>query len=162
MIRYQLRCDADHDFESWFRDSAAYEGQRKKKLVACPVCGSAKVEKAIMAPALGRGTKKFAQDANSAPASAPVETTAAEAPQPVALISEKERELREMLRAVREHVVKNSDYVGDEFATVARQMHEGEVEKRSIYGEASAEEVKSLIEDEIEIHPLPSLPDERN
>ncbi len=80
----------------------------------------------------------------------------------MALISEKERELREMLRAVREHVVKNSDYVGDEFATVARQMHEGEVEKRSIYGEASAEEVKSLIEDEIEIHPLPSLPDERN
>ena len=158
MIRYQLRCDADHDFESWFRDSAAYESQRKKQLVACPVCGSAKVEKAIMAPALGRGTKKFADQ----PAPAPAETPATEAPQPVALISDKERELREMLRAVREHVVKNSDYVGDEFATVARQMHEGEVEKRSIYGEASAEEVKSLIEDEIEIHPLPTLPDERN
>jgi hypothetical protein len=158
MIRYQLRCHADHDFESWFRDSAAYEGQRKKKLVACPVCGSAKVEKAIMAPALGRGTKKFAEQ----PAAAPTETPSSEAPQPVALISDKERELREMLRAVREHVVKNSDYVGDEFATVARQMHEGEVEKRSIYGEASAEEVKSLIEDEIEVHPLPSLPDDRN
>lgn len=155
MIRYQLRCDADHDFESWFRDSAAYEGQRKKKLVACPVCGSAEVDKAIMAPALGRGTKKF----SDTPAPAP---SAPEAPQPVALMSEKERELRDMLRAVREHVVKNSDYVGEDFATVARQMHEGEVEKRSIYGEASAEEVKSLIEDEIEVHPLPTLPDERN
>ncbi len=67
MIRYQLRCDADHDFESWFRDSAAYDGQRKKQLVACPVCGSAKVEKAIMAPALGRGTKKFAEEASLRP-----------------------------------------------------------------------------------------------
>lgn len=155
MIRYQLRCDADHDFESWFRDSAAYEGQREKKLVACPVCGSAKVEKAIMAPALGRGTKKSSGEPAPAPA-------APDALQPVALMSEKERELRDMLRAVREHVVKNSDYVGEDFATVARQMHEGEVEKRSIYGEASAEEVKSLIEDEIEVHPLPTLPDERN
>ncbi|MDF2996749.1 MAG: hypothetical protein K0R27_2386 [Xanthobacteraceae bacterium] len=159
MIRYQLRCDADHDFESWFRDSAAYEGQRKKKLVTCPVCGSTRVEKAIMAPALGRGTRKSTEE----PATSPAPTPAApEAPQPVALISEKEREMREMLRAVRDHVVKNSDYVGEDFATLARQMHEGEVEKRSIYGEASAEEVKSLVEDEIEVHPLPSLPDERN
>lgn len=164
MIRYQLRCSADHDFESWFRDSAAYEGQRRKKLVACPVCGSPEVEKAIMAPALGRGTRKtFAEESPPSPSPAPAAPpAAAETPQPVALISEKERELREMLRAVREHVVKNSDYVGEDFAALARKMHEGEVEKRSIYGEASAEEVKSLIEDEIEVHPLPSLPDERN
>lgn len=161
MIRYQLRCDADHDFESWFRDSAAYDGQRKRKLVTCPVCGSASVEKAIMAPALGRGTRKFSEESAAAPTPPPA-PVAPDAQQPVALISEKERELRDMLRAVREHVVKNSDYVGEDFATIARQMHEGEVEKRSIYGEASAEEVKSLIEDEIEVHPLPSLPDERN
>lgn len=172
MIRYALRCAADHEFESWFRDSAAYDAQRKRKLVACPACGSTEVEKTLMAPALGRGTKKFASEApapDAASASQAVPSPAIPSPaapppdtQPVALMSEREQELRRMLRAVREHVVKNSDYVGDDFASLARQMHEGEVEKRSIYGEASADEVKALIEDEIEVHPLPNLPDERN
>ncbi|HSI41200.1 MAG TPA: DUF1178 family protein [Xanthobacteraceae bacterium] len=148
MILYSLNCAAGHEFESWFRDSAGYDAQRGRGLVSCPVCGSTEVEKAIMAPALGRP---------SAPEPVP-----APVPQPVALVSEKEQALRAMLRQVREHVTRNSDYVGDDFAGLARRMHEGEVEKRTIHGQASAEEVRALIEDDIEVHPLPVLPDDRN
>lgn len=155
MILYSLSCAKDHAFESWFRDSAAFDEQKARGLVACPVCGSVEVSKAIMAPSLGRGTRKAATE--PAPVEAP-----AEAAQPVALMSEKEQALRAMLKAVREHVVTHSDYVGDDFAASARRMHEGEEEKRSIYGEASREEVRALIEDEIEIMPLPNLPDDRN
>ena len=159
MIRYTLRCAAGHDFESWFRDSAAYDGQRARQLVACPACGSVEVEKAIMAPALGRGTRKFADEPAVTPSAPP--QVPEEASQPVALMSEKEQALRAMIRAVREHVTNQADYVGEEFAGLARRMHEGEVERRSIYGEASPDEVRALIEDEIEVHPLPALPDER-
>lgn len=162
MILYRLSCAADHDFESWFRDSTAYDEQRARGLVACPVCGSAEVEKALMAPALGRGTRKFAvETAAEVPVAEPAEV-AVPAAQPVALVSEKEQQLRAMLRAVRAHVVANSVDVGDEFATLARRMHEGEEEKRAIRGEATPDEVRALIEDEIEILPLPVLPDERN
>ncbi len=155
MILYSLSCAKHHEFESWFRDSAAFDEQKARGLVACPVCGSAEVSKAIMAPALGRGTRKF--EAEAAPVEAPSEAT-----QPVALMSEKEQALRAMLKAVREHVVTHSDYVGDDFAASARRMHEGEEEKRSIYGEASRDEIRALIEDEIEVMPLPNSPDERN
>lgn len=168
MILYRLCCAKEHEFESWFRDSAAYDAQRGRGLVTCPVCGSPEVGKAIMAPALGRGARKFASEAASPPAEEPVpsEVAVPAAPVPaapsVALMSEKEQQLRAMLRAVRAHVVANSDYVGDEFAARARRMHEGEEEQRAIYGEASPDEVRALIEDEIEVLPLPALPDERN
>ena len=155
MILYSLSCGQDHDFESWFRDSSAFDEQKARGLVSCPVCGSVEVSKAIMAPSLGRGTRKFA--AESVPVEAPAEPA-----QPVALLSEKEQALRAMLKAVREHVVTHSDYVGDDFAASARRMHEGEEEKRAIYGEASRDEIRALIEDEIEVMPLPNSPDERN
>jgi hypothetical protein len=80
----------------------------------------------------------------------------------MALLSETERDLRAMVKAVREHVVKNADYVGKEFADEARKMHYGEIERRSIYGEANAADAKALIEEGIEVHPLPIIPDERN
>ncbi|MDQ0349881.1 DUF1178 family protein [Ancylobacter vacuolatus] len=163
MILYRLCCVKEHEFESWFRDSTAYDDQRARGLVTCPVCGSPEVEKALMAPALGRAARKFAADvaADTAPADAPDAAPSAP-PQPVALVSEKEQQLRAMLRAVRAHVVANSVDVGDDFATLARRMHEGEEEKRAIRGEATADEVRALIEDEIEVLPLPVLPDERN
>ena len=161
MILYSLSCAQDHDFESWFRDSSAYDEQKARGLVSCPVCGSSDVSKAIMAPSLGRGTRKFATEAVPAEATETAEAPAASA-QPVALMSEKEQALRAMLKAVREHVVTHSDYVGDDFAASARRMHEGEEEKRAIYGEASHDEIRELIEDEIEIMPLPNLPDDRN
>lgn len=149
MIKYALACEQAHEFESWFPSSEAYETQRKRSFVTCPICNSAKVEKQIMAPSVTRKDKEKA--AISAPDA-----------QPIAILSEKERELRAMLRAVREHVTLNADNVGDRFADEARKMHYGEIEQRSIYGEANPTEVQSLIDEGIEVHPLPIIPDDRN
>jgi hypothetical protein len=149
VIRYDLHCEAGHGFESWFRSSGDYDAQRKRKLVECPVCGSHEVEKQIMAPRLKRTDK--------APRPKPAEDKA-----PVAMMSPQEAEFRQKLRELRDHVTKNAENVGEKFPDLARKMHNEEIERRSIYGEASAEEVKSLIEDEVDIHPLPVLPDDRN
>lgn len=153
MILYTLQCAEGHRFESWFPSSSSYEDQRARQLVACPACGSTGVEKAMMAPAVARTDKPLAPAAQPAPEA---ETA------PLSVMSEPETALRDLMRKVREHVVSNSDYVGGAFADLARKMHEGEVEHRSIYGEATQEEVKSLRDDEIEVFPLPLLPDERN
>lgn len=162
MIRYTLRCDKDHTFESWFPSSDSYEKQKAHGFVACPTCGSVAVEKAVMAPSVARTDRpRVAQPRPpEAPAAEP-----APAPTPaeqMALMSEPERELRRMLRAVREHVTSTADYVGDQFADLARKMHQGDVEHRSIYGEATPEEVRTLKEEEVEVFALPVLPDERN
>jgi hypothetical protein len=165
MIRYALACDQAHEFESWFPSSDAYDSQRKRGLVACPVCGSGKVEKQIMAPRLARSDKAPAGPPEAPAAPSPAATTVgpeAAAPQPMAVFSEKERELRAMFKALREHVRKNADHVGDRFPDEARKMHYGEIEHRSIYGEASPVEARELIEEGIEIHPLPIIADERN
>jgi hypothetical protein len=162
MIRYALTCDKGHEFESWFQSSAAYDTQVRHGLVSCPICNSAKVEKTIMAPRVV-GAKK--RGAAPAPATAPgaAETpAAAEAPKPVAMVSPQERELRSKLKELREHLIKNADYVGQKFPEEARKMHYGEIEHRSIYGEASPDQAKELHEEGIEFHPLPVLPDERN
>ena len=159
MIRYNLVCDKDHEFESWFQDSAAYDKQAKRGLVSCPLCGSAKVEKAIMAPRVARKDKStsiVAPDESAAPA------PAADAPTPVAMISLQEREFRKKLKELRDHLTSNADNVGKKFPEEARKMHYGEIEHRSIYGVASPDEAKELSEEGIEFHPLPSLPDERN
>jgi hypothetical protein len=155
MIRYALICNKGHDFESWFQDSAAYDKQIKRKLIACPHCGSAKVEKAIMAPRLA-GSRKREMTAEP-PAAAPAPEKA-----PVAMISPQEKELRSKLKELREHLTKNADHVGPKFPEEARKMHYGETKHRSIYGEASPDEAKALAEEGIEFHPLPILPDERN
>ena len=160
MIRYNLVCDKRHEFESWFANSAAYDKQAKRGLVSCPLCGSEKVEKAIMAPRLARTDKGgpiMAPAEETAPAPAP-----AEAPTPVAMISPQEREFRKKLKELRDHLVKNSDNVGKKFPAEARKMHYGETEHRSIYGEASPKDAKELHDEGIEFHPLPVLPDERN
>ena len=153
MIRYSLVCEAGHRFDSWFPDSSASETQIDGGLVECPECGSSRIEKAIMAPSIGRAGRQA--DPEPAPAPQPE-------PQPVALMSGREKELRRLLKEVREHVKKNADYVGEEFPELARQMHHEEIEKRSIYGEAQPDEVKELLEEGVEVQPLPILPDERN
>ncbi len=155
MIKYSLVCKNGHEFESWFADSAAYDKQTKRKLIACPQCGSANVEKAIMAPRLSATAKKFQ-------APSPVAETPLAPPAPVAMLSPREREFRAKLKELREHLTKNADDVGAKFPEEARKMHYGEVEHRSIYGVASPEEAKDLAEEGIEFHPLPILPDERN
>jgi hypothetical protein len=160
VIKYSLVCDNEHQFESWFANSAAYDKQAKRKLVACPVCNSTKVEKALMAPRLGAAAKKRAV-AETAPAPAAKAPDAGEAT-PMAIVSPQEREFRAKLKELRDHLVKNSDNVGKEFPQVARKMHYGEIEHRSIYGEASPEDATEMIEEGIELHPLPILPEDRN
>jgi hypothetical protein len=159
MIRYTLQCAQNHTFESWFANSAAYDKQAKRALIACPICNSTKVEKAIMAPRLGRGEPA----ATEAPAPMPVSAEAPSGPPTsVAMTTPMEREIRTKLKELREHIVKNADYVGRGFPEQARKIHYGETEHRSIYGEATPEEVKELHEEGVAFHPLPVLPDEFN
>ena len=165
MIRYSLICDRKHDFEIWFKNSADYDKQSKRGLVTCPSCGSEKVEKALMAPSLGRGARKGAgapmpEAAPETPA--PDIASSAENKTPVAMVSPQEREFRAKLKELRDHLTKNADNVGAEFPEEARKMHYGETEHRSIFGEASPQEAKELLEEGVEVHPLPVLPDERN
>ena len=158
MIRYNLRCAKGHTFESWFQSSAAYESQEKRKLVSCPACGSVNVERAIMAPQIV--TKKGRDPAMPAPVpAAPAEVTASES---TPLLMAQERELRTKLKELRDHIVKNADNVGERFPNEARKMHYGDIEHRPIYGEASPEEARSLIDEGVEVSPLPVLPDDRN
>ena len=156
MIRYNLRCERGHAFESWFQSSAAYETQEKRKLVNCPACGSAKVERAIMAPQI---VSKKGRDSTPPP---PVAASDAAAPASTPLMMAQERELRAKLRELRDHIVKNADNVGERFPNEARKMHYGDIEHRPIYGEASPDEARSLIEEGVEVSPLPVLPDDRN
>jgi hypothetical protein len=150
MIRYALACTKGHSFESWFQNSAAYDKQAKRALVICPICGTAKVEKEIMSPRLG-GARKPEQ----APAVSNEKT-------PVAMMSPQEHELRKKLKELRDHLTRNADNVGQKFPEEARKMHYGEIDHRSIYGEASPDEARKLHEEGVEFHPLPVLPDERN
>jgi hypothetical protein len=157
MIRYSLRCERGHAFESWFQSSSAYESQEKRKLVNCPACGSHKIERAIMAPQI---VSKKGRD-GAAPPPAPAADVAAPASS-TPLMMAPERALRAKLKELRDHIVKNADNVGERFPNEARKMHYGDIEHRPIYGEASPEEARSLIEEGVEVSPLPVLPDDRN
>jgi len=149
VIRYALKCNKGHEFESWFKNSSAYDRQSARGLISCPVCGSTAVEKTIMAPAL-------AGPADHNESIKPSSET------PVAMLGERERALRAKLKELRDHITTNADYVGRKFPEQARSMHYGEIDHRSIYGEASTEEAQSLIEEGIEVHRLPRLPDDQN
>jgi hypothetical protein len=160
MIRYTLRCDQSHSFESWFQDSSAYDQQVKRKLVTCPVCGSAEVEKAIMAPRIvGKKSRESAPVPARVETAAPAETPASES---TPLMMAQERELRAKIKELRDHIVKNADNVGERFPNEARAMHYGDKEHRPIYGEASPEEARALIDEGVEVSPLPTLPEDRN
>lgn len=139
MIRFSLHCEKEHEFEGWFSSSADYDAQSVRGLVNCPVCGSSKIGKALMAPAVA-----VSRDAQA---------------RPLAMDPEKRemmRKLREMVQAVKQ----NSEDVGDRFADEARKIHHGETEARGIIGKASSEDAKSLIEEGIDIAPLPEFPDD--
>lgn len=164
MILYTLNCDHGHTFESWFQNSASYDKQAKRGLISCPACGSAKVEKALMAPRLAR--TDVAAPTPPAPhvtmPSAPAAAPAGPAKTSVAIMSPPERELLNKLKELRDHVTKNASYVGSRFPEEARKIHYGETEHRSIYGEASPDEAREMQEEGIEFHPLPIIPDEHN
>lgn len=150
MIRYQLICDKGHAFDGWFSVSAAFDKQRASGQLQCPACGTSQVDKALMTPAVPGKDKGKAKPEGD------------DKPQAVFQADPKEAELRTALRKLREHVTSNADYVGDRFAEEARKIHYKEAESRGIYGEASADEAKSLSEEGIEFHPLPVLPEDRN
>ena len=161
MIRYALNCDEGHGFESWFQNSAAYDKQAKRALVDLPglrLCQSREGDHGAAAWARRNGGG-CASDAPPAPMP-PAPPAPANAP--VAVMSPPERELRKKLKELRDHITKNADYVGPRFPEQARKIHYGEMEHRSIYGEASPEEAKELHEEGIDFHPLPILPDEFN
>ncbi len=129
MIRYALVCEEGHNFDGWFRDSEAFESQASQRLVSCPFCASTNVTRAVMAPHVARGGR----DAEAA-------------------------KLRGMIRKLRDKVVAGTEDVGDRFPQEARAMEGGEVERRPIRGRATFEEAKALLEDGIEILPVPELP----
>jgi hypothetical protein len=141
VIQYSLICENAHKFDAWFKSAAAFDDQHGRGIVTCPVCSSAEVEKAIMAPAVNRTDN---------------ERVSLSAGHPEA------QKLREMMRALRTKVTSEADYVGDKFADEARKIHFKEVDPRGIYGEATREEVAGLVEDGVDFMPLPNLPDEAN
>ena len=146
MIKYSLICEHDHEFEGWFGSSKDYEAQRKRGLVECPSCGSVNVSKALMAPGV-TGTKK------SSESSVPMTTL----PQP-----QLPAEMMEQLRKIKKHVEANAENVGDRFPEEARKIHYGETEARGIYGKASPDEAASLVDEGVNVMPLPDLPEEKN
>lgn len=160
MILYALGCANGHGFDGWFRSSEDFAVQSARRLLACPACGSEAVSKAVMAPAVARTDRRRCPAAAAAPEASESPASPPDAPAPVALLSDREKELRTMLRTMREQLVANADNVGDRFADTARAMHNEEVDRRSIYGRATAEEVKALHEEGVAFSPLPVLPDE--
>lgn len=148
MIQYTLKCDKNHQFDSWFQSAEAFDKLKAAGMVACAVCGSSQVEKAIMAPRV-----RPARSAVSTPGEAEATPPAQPAP-----LSQPASPAEQALAELKREVEKNSDYVGADFAREARAMHEGDVPERSIYGEAKPDEAKALIEDGIPVAPLPFRP----
>jgi hypothetical protein len=143
MIRYALACEGGHTFESWFPDSANYEKQLRRGLVACAQCGSTRIEKAIMAPSVvgGRAGTAVAVEAEPFPDG---------------------RKMRAALTQLRREIEARTDDVGEKFPEVARAMHLGDAEERPIRGRASLEQAKSLIDEGIGVLPMPTAADELN
>lgn len=164
MIHYALVCPDGHEFEGWFSGSEAFEAQRGKGLLACPVCGSTDVDRALMAPAVstarrreGRGNPEpppQSGDSNDSSGGKDAVRLAANVPE--------RQEVVKALRKLRRHLTDNADYVGPKFAEEARRIHYDEVEKRAIYGEATREDATALAEEGIDFHPLPPLPEDKN
>ncbi|KQB13374.1 DUF1178 family protein [Rhodobacter capsulatus] len=148
MIRYTLKCDKEHSFDSWFASAAAYEALQARGMVSCTICGSTTVDKALMAPAVRPARKAAAAAAPEARAGA-----GAEAP-----LSAPQTGIEEAFAAMRQAVEANSDYVGVNFVAEARAMHEGAMPERAIHGEARLDEAKALLDDGIPVMPLPFLP----
>jgi hypothetical protein len=157
MIRYSLQCSEGHEFDGWFRSSADFDAQAERGFVACPACGSVKVARGLMTPAV-RPSRKAAAEPVQTPAAAPAD---APAPAPV-LVDPRRAALVAALKELKAKITSEADYVGEAFADEARKMHYGETETRGIWGEASGDDVRALVEEGIEVHPLPVLPDERN
>ncbi|WBV44464.1 DUF1178 family protein [Pseudoroseomonas cervicalis] len=158
MIHYQLRCDQDHGFDGWYKDSAAFEKLAAAGLIDCPVCGSDKVQRALMAPAIARTRPAEAPPPAEPPAAPPAAAQNPPPGAPQAAAGPMPAQLVALLQRMRAEVEKNCDYVGRDFAEEARRMHRGESERRGIYGETSDAEAEALNEEGIDIARLPWVP----
>ncbi|WP_353342959.1 DUF1178 family protein [Litorivita sp. NS0012-18] len=153
MIRFDLKCAADHRFDSWFQSAAAFDKLLASQMVTCAVCGSTKVEKAVMAPRVRTARSKGAKE---------VETVEAPAPRPLDRpLSAPASAAEQAVKALRAHIEANSDYVGEDFAKEARAIQNGTAPERPIYGESSLSEAKKLIDEGIEVAPLPFRSDRK-
>lgn len=163
MIVFTLRCRDGHEFETWFRDGATYDRQARRGLVTCPECGSTEVEKAVMAPRLGRSAKSdpapresqqetHQEAVSEAPAARPATTAAVPDKPPTPA------EFRRALQVLRSYVETNCENVGNGFAAEARRIHKGEAKARGIYGDATPAEAERLAEDGIEVAAIPWVP----
>ncbi len=165
MIRFALACENGHGFDGWFRDNVTFDQQRRRGFVTCPACNSAKVDKAIMAPHVARsnraGSDGEAETPRSPQPGGGTGSAVSEAATSLASLSSQDKALRDLARAVREHVERTADHVGDRFADEALAMHLGEVEERAIYGSATADEARALLEEGVPFMPLPALPDHK-
>ena len=141
MIRYSLRCENTHEFESWFQSASAYDSLRRAGQVTCPVWGNGTVEKLLMAPAVR-----------------PSRAQGSEPQSPSPNLAQPENALEQAVAALKAQIEANSEYVGVNFVAAARKMHLGEAPERSIYGEAKPDEARKLIEDGVPVAPLPFLP----
>ena len=161
MIRYRLKCERRHEFEAWFASSAAFDRQAKRGEISCPRCGTAKVEKTLMAPSISKGTKstkrKRAEKASEPAAAQPAPSAQSETHRLAA-----HGELAAAMRKMRAEVEAKSEYVGPRFSEEARKIHYEEAPARGIYGEATHEEAQALSEEGIEFFPLPALPEDHN
>ncbi|XWN29554.1 MAG: DUF1178 family protein [Devosia sp.] len=176
MIHYALRCVTGHRFDGWFPSSAAFETQQDRGMLTCPECGTNEVERALMSPALGRNKKAEpafappAKDGGEESAPSPKDEGGSNVPASpeshmaanVALGKQADPRLREALIALRKAVMANGTDVGKAFPDEARRIHYGEAEPRSIFGQADLDEAKALIDEGIEVLPLPALPEDQN
>lgn len=139
MIHFKLICQNDHEFDGWFRNGEDFEIQQKQGFLTCAVCGSDKVEKTLMAPAIADSKRHVGMGLN-----------------------DNQNKMLEQLQNLTRKMRANADYVGDRFSEEARKIHFGEKEQRAIYGEATNKEVKSLVDEGIDVLPLPELPEDKN
>lgn len=151
MIKYALRCEHRHAWDAWFPSILGYDDQVARGLVACPLCDSIKVEKAPMAPSVVTSRRQSVE---------PVEATLTPHEPNLSVVADDlslslPEPVKAMIAQIKSKIEATHDYVGDTFAREARAIHEGESQERPIYGEATAAEVKALIEDEIPVLPLP-------
>ena len=159
MIRYQLGCANDHSFETWFRDSATFDTQVEDGLLACPVCGTDRVTKSIMAPAVVGGAIRREVETE---ARRDVEASPAPAQSETAIVDDRHRAVRAALRELRAKILAEGENVGTRFPDEARRMHEGDIPARQIHGQATTQEARELLEDGILVLPVPLLPEELN
>ncbi len=153
MIKYSLSCENSHEFEGWFSNSGDFDTQQKRGLVSCPLCNSGKISKSLMTPSIST-----AGPTGSIPSKTQSESTLAtntNAPPGSA-------ELMKQLRGFRDHIESNAENVGNKFSEEARKIHYGEADKRGIYGQASKEDVRDLVDEGVEVMPLPVLPEDSN